>query len=154
MTTCSAGQGHDLRHQHPSIFARRPNMTGVAVGIGSLLPHVFLPAQASLSFAALLVALIAGVYFGFAVVSGSPRHQFVEFTVASLFAVAALLGLVAWPILLPLAYLAHALWDFLHHNRSRFDLVTIPAWYVPWCVIIDLIVGGGLLVIWSSGGLI
>jgi len=149
----SSGQQQHPAH-HPSILARSPRLTGLAVGIGSLSPHAFLPAQVSLSFAAVLVALIAGVYFGFAVVSGSPRQQLVEFNIASLFAVAALLGLVAWPILLPLAYLAHALWDLLHHNRSRLGLVAIPAWYVPWCVVIDLIVGFGLLAIWSRHGLI
>jgi hypothetical protein len=59
------------KHAHPaSAFARRPVLTGIAVGIGSLLPHAFLTPQASLGFAAVLIALIAGIYFGFAVVNG------------------------------------------------------------------------------------
>lgn len=142
-------------HAHPaSAFARRPVLTGIAVGIGSLLPHAFLTPQASLGFAAVLIALIAGIYFGFAVVNGSPRDQFVEFNISGLFAVAGLLGLLHWPIILPLAYFGHAAWDFAHHNKARLPLVAIPQWYVPWCVVIDVIVGAGLLAIWRLDGLI
>ena len=145
----------DQTHHHsPSVFARKPVLTGVAVGIGSLAPHFFLPAAASLGFAAVLIGLIAGVYFGFAVVNGSPRDQFVEFNVAGGFVVAGLLGLLLWPIALPLAYFGHAAWDFAHHNRSKLGLVAIPQWYVPWCVVIDVIVGAGLLAIWRVDGLI
>jgi hypothetical protein len=129
-------------------------LTGVAIGVATLVPHAFLPADASVAFAAIVIALIAGIYFGFAVVNGSPRDQFVEFNVAGLFLLAGLLGLLAWPLLLPIAYFAHALWDFAHHRRLRLPLVAIPSWYPPWCVIIDVIVGAGLLVIWRSHGLI
>jgi hypothetical protein len=145
-------QAHD--HPHASVFARRPYVTGVAVGIGSLLPHAFLSPEASLGFAAVLIALIAGIYFGFAVMNGSPRDQLVEFNVAGLFALAGLLGLLLWPVVVALAYFAHALWDLAHHNRSRLSLVAIPRWYVPWCVVIDVIVGAGLLVLWQRNGLI
>jgi len=146
---------HTHTHHHPpSLFAKSPILTGIAVGIASLLPHAFLAPQASLGFAALLIALIAGIYFGFAVMNGSPRDQMVEFNVTGIFAVVALVGLTAVPILLPLAYFGHALWDFAHHNKSRLSLVSIPQWYVPWCVVIDVIVGAGLLVIWRLDGLI
>jgi hypothetical protein len=148
----SASTSHE--HHAPSIFANHPVVTGIAIGVGSLLPHFFLPLQASLGFAAILLALIAGIYFGFAVVNGSPRDQFVEFSVTGLFAVAALLGLLLWPLLLPLAYFGHACWDLAHHNRARLALVSIPQWYVPWCVVIDVIVGAGLLFIWHGHGVI
>jgi len=136
-----------------SIFARRPVLSGIAVGVATLVPHAFLPPQGSIGYAAIVIALIAGIYFGFAVVNGSPRDQVVEFNVAGLFTVAAVIGLLVWPLVLPLAYFAHGAWDFAHHSRVRLPLVAIPAWYVPWCVVIDLIVGAGLLVIWSADGL-
>jgi hypothetical protein len=101
-----------------------------------------------------LIALIAGIYFGFAVMNGSARDQFVEFNVTGAFTVAALFGLLLWPILLPLAYFGHALWDLAHHNKSRLSLVAIPQWYVPWCVIIDVIIGAGLIAIWSAHGIL
>jgi hypothetical protein len=143
---------HDDRHA--SVFSEHPLPTGVAVGVVSLLPHFFMSPEASLGFAAILIALIAGIYFGFAVVNGSNRDQIVEFNVTGLFAVSALLGLLLWPVLLPIAYLAHACWDVAHHNRARLSLVAIPQWYVPWCVVIDVIVGAGLLVLWLGHGLI
>ncbi len=126
----SAYPGHaDPHHAHGnSLFEKRPILTAIAVGVGSLLPHLFLPPQASLGFAAVLIALIAGIYFGFAVVNGSGRDQFVEFNVTGLFAVTGLLGLLWQPVLLPLAYFGHALWDLAHHNRARLSLVAIPQW--------------------------
>jgi 4-amino-4-deoxy-L-arabinose transferase-like glycosyltransferase len=150
----TAAKLHTHTHRDSSLFARHPVITGIVVGVVTLVPHAFLSPQASLGYAAIVIALIAGIYFGFAVMNGSERDQFVEFNITGLFAVAGLLGLLLWPILLPLAYFAHALWDFAHHNRLRLPLVNIPAWYVPWCVIIDVIVGVGLLVIWRGHGLI
>lgn len=148
-------QGHDEHsHRGSSVFSRHPIATGIAVGVASLLPHAFLPVEASLGFAAVLIALIAGIYFGFAVVNGDGREQMIEFNVTGLFAVSGLLGLLYWPILLPLAYFAHAGWDLAHHNRARLSLVAIPQWYAPWCVVIDVIVGVGLLVIWRGHGIL
>jgi len=142
-------------HRHGnSPFEKRPILTGFAVGVGSLLPHAVLPPEASLAFAALLISLIAGIYFGFTVVNGSGRDQFIEFNITGLFAVVGLLGLLWLPILLPLAYFGHALWDLAHHNRARVSLVAIPQWYVPWCIVIDVIVGAGLLLIWTRDGIL
>jgi hypothetical protein len=145
---------HDHVPAQPSLFAKRPLLTGVAIGAASLLPHAFLPAAASIAFAAVLIAMIGGVYFGFAVVHGSPRDQLVEFNVSSAFATAGLLGLLYWPVVIPVAYLAHAAWDLLHHNRARLPLVAIPQWYVPWCAVIDLIIGVGLFALWGSAGVL
>ena len=137
-----------------AVFARRPLLTGAAVGVASLLPHFFLAPPASLALASTLISLIAGVYFGFAEMNGSGRDQIVEFAVASLFLVAGLLGLLGWPLLVPIAYLAHGAWDAAHHHRCRLPLVSIPRWYVPWCAIIDLIVGAGLLILWRRAGIV
>lgn len=137
-----------------SIFARRPVITGIAVGVVTLLPHFFLAPAASVGYAAIVIALIAGIYFGFAVMNGSPRDQMVEFNVAGLFSLAGVSGLLLWPAILPLAYFAHAAWDFAHHNRLSLPLVAIPQWYVPWCVVIDVIVGAGLIVIWIDHGIL
>ena len=145
---------HSHADRHVSVFSERPVLTGVVVGMVSLLPHFFLSPQASLGFAAVFIGLIAGVYFGFAVVNGSGHDQLVEFNVTGLFAVSGLLGLLLWPLLLPIAYFAHAGWDLAHHNRARLSLVEIPQWYVPWCVVIDVIIGMGLLVVWRNYGLI
>ena len=145
-----AGQSHG----HDSVLARRPLLTGVLIGIGSLAPHFFLPVDASLGYAAVLMGLIAGIYFGFAVTRGSPRDQLVEFSVNGAFAVAAIVGMLAVPLALPMAYVGHALWDLAHHNRWKLSLVSIPQWYVPWCAVIDVIVGAGLLILWNRSGIL
>jgi uncharacterized protein DUF6010 len=139
---------------HSSIFSQRPISTGVAVGLISLAPHFFLSPAMSLAFAAILLGVVAGVYFGFAVVRGSNFQQQIEFNVAFLFAIAALLGMGVSPWFLPIAYLAHGLWDFAHHNRAKLDLVAIPQWYIPWCVVIDVIIGFGLIAVWHWNGVL
>jgi hypothetical protein len=137
-----------------SIFARYPVATGIAIGVVALVPHLFLSPEMSLAFAAVLLGIVAGVYFGFAVMKGSNFQQQVEFNVASLFGIAALLGIGLNPWFLPAGYLAHGLWDFAHHNRAGLKLVSIPQWYVPWCVVIDLIIGLGLIVVWHWNGVL
>ena len=72
----------------------------------------------------------------------------------SLFVIAALLGVWISPWFIPAAFLAHGLWDYAHHNRANLRLVSIPQWYIPWCVIIDVIVGIGLIVLWHRNGLL
>ena len=139
---------------HESVFAQRPIATGIAVGAVSLAPHFFLPPDLSLAFAAILLGVVAGVYFGFAVVRGSNLQQQIEFNVAFLFVIAALLGVAVSPWFLPAAYLAHALWDFAHHNGANLKLVSIPQWYIPWCVVIDCIIGFGLIGVWFWNGVL
>ncbi|MGH8564590.1 MAG: DUF6010 family protein [Gammaproteobacteria bacterium] len=143
-----------MTESQSSTFSRMPIITAIVIGTLLLAPHLFLPREVSLAFAAVVVGIIAGVYFGFAVVNGSNQHQLIEFNVASAFGIAAILGLTVSPWFLPLSYLAHGAWDVAHHNRLRLRLVSIPQWYIPWCVVIDVIVGVGLIAIWSSKGLI
>jgi hypothetical protein len=137
-----------------SIFSRAPVATGIAVGVATLVPHLFLPPAISLALAAIVLGIVAGVYFGFAVMRGDNFQQQVEFNVALLFAVAALLGVWVSPWFIPAAFLAHGLWDFAHHNSVNSRLVAIPQWYIPWCVVIDAIVGFGLIAIWYWNGVL
>jgi 4-amino-4-deoxy-L-arabinose transferase-like glycosyltransferase len=143
-----ASDAHDHGAAQPSIFSNHPYGTGIAIGVATLAPHFFLDAQASLAFAALVVSMVAGVYFGFAVTNGTERNQMVELNIALVFAVAGLLGFLFWPVLIAGAYFAHGAWDLAHHNRARLSLVAIPQWYVPFCIVVDVIVGTGLIAIW------
>lgn len=140
--------------QNSSTFAGWRATTAVALGLFSVAPHLFLPRAASLDLAAVLLGIIAGVYFGFAVARGSLRDQLTELCVATGFGVAAVLGLILSPWSLPGAYFAHSLWDFAHHNRAALRLVAIPQWYVPWCATIDALIGVGLVTVWRSTGVL
>jgi hypothetical protein len=33
-------------------------------------------------------------------------------------------------------------------------LVAIPQWYVPWCAVIDVIIGAGLIAMWNANGIL
>jgi hypothetical protein len=137
-----------------SIFSERPIATAVAIGIATLIPHLFLSPALSLALAAIVMGMVAGVYFGFAVVRGNNFQQQIEFNVTLLFLVAALLGVWVSPWFIPAAFLAHGLWDFAHHNSVNSRLVSIPQWYIPWCVVIDVILGVGLIVLWHWNGVL
>jgi hypothetical protein len=137
-----------------SIFSERPIATAIAIGIATLIPHLFLSTALSLALAAIVMGMVAGVYFGFAVVRGNNFQQQIEFNVTLLFLVAALLGVWVSPWFIPAAFLAHGLWDFAHHNNVNSRLVSIPQWYIPWCVVIDVILGVGLIVLWHWNGVL
>lgn len=102
-----------------SLFSEHLYATGIALGLFALVPHSFLSPEMSLAFAAILLGIVAGVYFGFAVMKGSNFQQQVEFNVTGLFGTAALLGIGVSPWFIPAAYLAHAVWDAAHHNRAK-----------------------------------
>lgn len=137
-----------------SVFAGAPTITAVVLSTFSVVPHLFLSRETSLGFAAVLLGVIAGVYFGFAVVSGSFREQLIELSLASGFGLAALLGLTFNPWLLPTAYLGHSFWDLAHHNKAKLQLVAVPEWYVPWCAMIDLLTAVGLVTVWRITGVL
>ncbi|MEP0390610.1 hypothetical protein, partial [Erythrobacter sp.] len=109
--------------------------------------HLLLPTNASEVLAAALLCMIAGVYFGFATLDGRWSAIFLEGGVACLFVGFATWALLTNPWLLPFGYLAHAIWDLLHH--SPLFKVTIPTWYIPACVVVDVAVGLGLWAVWS-----
>jgi len=143
-----------LADQGQSIFSQYTFGTAIGIALLSLAPHAFLLPQPSLQFASILVSVIAGVYFGFAVSGGTTAQQLTELFVAMMFGLAAFLGVLWSAWFLPLSYLTHAVWDLAHHNRFRLKLVAIPQWYVPWCATIDIIVGLGLIAVWRHSGVL
>jgi hypothetical protein len=96
-----------------SIFAARPIATGIVVGIATLLPHPLLPPDLSLSLGAIMMGMVAGVYFGFAVMRGNNFQQQVEFNVSLLFVIAALLGVWVSPWFIPAAFFARTVYGIL-----------------------------------------
>jgi len=125
---------------------KRPLILGSAV-IGLTLPvHFLVPEAVSVQIAAITLAIIAGAYIGFAAADGALKALIFELSGAALFGLAALAGLLWTPLAIPLGIMAHGAWDFAHHN-NRFG-ARIPQWYIPFCVWIDLAVGGALLALY------
>lgn len=123
---------------------------GSGVGVLLLPAHVFLSEEPSIAFAAITLAVISGVYIGFGARNAQPGIMILEFGVAIAFAIAALLGWLFLPVLIPAALILHALWDWLHAH-PRFHGVA-PTWYPPFCAVVDIVAGGGMLLIWLLRG--
>jgi len=113
----------------------------VTIGLAVLtcLIGYILPLYKAQDLYGILLAMIAGVYIGFAVNDGRRHKLILETAVALGFCALVLLGMWMWPILIALGYFLHALWDLLHHP---FKLgARVRDWYPPACVIYDVIVG-------------
>lgn len=118
----------------------------IVLAIATCLVGFLLPEYKSLDFFALLLALIAGVYVGFALRDGRTLVIVVETLVALLFVVLALVGLWKDPLWLVVGYFGHGLWDLLNHFGKA--TTTVPRWYPPACVVYDWVVGAFILFMW------
>ena len=123
------------------------------VGLGVVLLSVAAPIhlladnETSITIAAMTLALIGGAYIGFAVADGRRNVFWSELAVATLFGAAAALGILWHWAALPIGLTLHAGWDLMHHNSRR--LARIPKWYVPFCVVYDLLAAGFLILLYG-----
>jgi hypothetical protein len=90
---------------------------------------------------ALLLALIAAVYIGFAVADGRPRVIAVESTIAAAFVLLAAAGVTGSAWLLVLGYTGHGLKDFW---QERSHYVANTRWWPPFCAAVDWLVAAVL----------
>ncbi|MEL6789742.1 MAG: hypothetical protein AAGL18_06025 [Pseudomonadota bacterium] len=126
-----------------------PVPVGLVVGALLIPAHLILPPTLSYTLAAVTLVAIALIYVGFALRDGRRGALIIEIIGASVFCAAALLGLYGFPYVIPIAIMAHAGWDILHHN---FPVgARVPSWYIPFCAIVDVVAGGGLLILYAYG---
>lgn len=116
-----------------------------ALALASLPIHYAMPPALSVQFASLMVALIAGVYAGFALNDGRLRIIILECGVALLFFFAAALALWFSKWIIPALFALHGLWDIAHHRHISTKL---PSWYPSLCAVFDWIIALGLSAIW------
>lgn len=129
---------------HPGV-SHRAGKVGALLAVASLPVHFVMPIRASEHLAAITLALIAGIYVGFALQDGRLRIVATEVGIALAFAGCALLGLWITPWAVPAAVALHGVWDLAHH---RHVTTAIPRWYVPFCAIYDVVFALGLAVAW------
>jgi hypothetical protein len=137
-----------------NFFTGPPATIGAILGIATIPLHLYLSQEHSEQFAAVLLAGCGAIYIGFGLQKGNQSQIATEISVAVGFISAALGGLWVSAWLVPFGWAAHGIWDYAHHEGSRlaskfWKLVAIPAWYPPLCAVVDWVVAGSLVVIWS-----
>jgi hypothetical protein len=119
------------------------NRAAVMFGLAGLVPTVALLAILDERIAgevtAATVAMVYGVYAGFAIKSGQLKDLAFEggFILVGLTTV--VLGLEHGPHWLAVGLVLHGVWDLLHHPaRKVAGTDGVPAWYVPFCAVYDI----------------
>lgn len=126
-------------------FQFRPLAVGVGLAVLTVVVSELLSPQRAADLHAMILVFIAAPYAGFASIHGGARTIVTEVAGIALFCTLAVLGLWIWPGFWMLGYAGHAVWDTLHHPESEFG-ATITGWYVPFCVVYDVLVAGYLAV--------
>lgn len=121
-------------------------LVGSVAAIATIIVAILIPKSMASEFLSIVLTGIAFVYFGFVLIDGRKREMLIEFGNIGLTIALALLGLWVAPYWLAAGYLAHGLWDALHHPRGI--QTKIPSWYVPLCLIYDWIVAGFIIMWW------
>ena len=97
---------------------------------------------------ALSLALIAGIYIGFAVADGRPRVIAVETVVAAVFVVVGAAGVSGPAWLLVAGFVGHGVKDLWQH-RTQF--VANTRWWPPFCLVVDWVAAAILVVLITVG---
>jgi hypothetical protein len=136
-------------------FLMRP-----AVAIGATLALASAPLQLYLSktrseeFAAVFLAAAAALYIGFGLQKGNQSQMGVEILAGAGFFAAALAGLWVSAWIVPVALVAHGIWDYAHRQDSKLTFkswrfVAVPAYWPALCAAADWLIAAYLAVIWS-----
>lgn len=112
----------------------------VAIATALLLPNAD---DARLSLGTLLAG-IGFVYLGFAVSDGRKSAIVVQAISALVFLWVAQIGIREGSnLLLALGFVAHGIWDALHHEHHGWTRVR--TYYPPFCAVADFVIGGAIL---------
>lgn len=130
------------------VLTRHPLPLAGLLALATLPAHALLPETWSIALAATVLAAIAGVYAGFALLDGRSAALRREGAVALGFVLYATVTAELAPMWLPLGYVAHGLWDAVHHRHDC--ALTMPRGYVPLCAVYDVLAGIGLWLIWLT----
>jgi hypothetical protein len=123
-----------------------PAVLGVCLAALTITVGELLPPTLAADLHAMILVFITAVYVGFASVDGDGRALLVEIGGVALFCSLAVSGLWVWSPLWIVGYVGHAVWDTLHHPNGAFG-ADIVGWYLPLCVVYDLLIAGYLAVV-------
>ena len=118
----------------PRTALRAPLVWGLLLGgVSAASPLAFWWLNTATVYA-IVLALIASVYIGFAVADGRRTVFAVESSVATVFVVVAAAGVTGSPWLLVAGFLGHGLKDLWQH---RTHYVANTRWWPPFCLVVD-----------------
>jgi hypothetical protein len=132
----------------PRLWTRAPIGWGLVVGAVQAASPLALRWLPPATVQALLLALIAAVYIGFAVADGRPRVIVVECVVAGAFVLLAATTVTATAWLLVIGYIGHGLKDAW---QERTHYVANTRWWPPFCATIDWLVAATLAIAITAG---
>jgi hypothetical protein len=123
-------------------------LSGIGVGIvQAATPLVFWWLDSAIVYA-LGLAMIAGIYVGFAVADGRVKVIAVESSVAFTFVVVGAAAITGTPWLLVAGFVGHGLKDLWQH-RTHF--VANTRWWPPFCMAVDWVVAAVIVVEIAAG---
>jgi hypothetical protein len=127
---------------------RTPVLWGIVFGVlQATTPLVFWWLDDATVYA-LGLAMIAGIYVGFAVADGRPKVIAVESTVTFGFVVVAAAAVIGSPWILVAGFIGHGLKDLWQH-RTQF--VSTTRWWPPFCLAVDWVVAAVIVVEIAAG---
>lgn len=127
---------------------RKPVLWGLAVGAVQAASPLAFRWLDQATIQSVLLALIAGVYIGFAVADGRPEVLAVESGVTFAFVLLAFAAVTGSPWLLVAGYAGHGLKDLWQH---RTQYVSGTRWWPPFCAAVDFLVAAVLAVEIAAG---
>jgi hypothetical protein len=136
-------------------FARSPAAAiGALLAVATIPLHLLFSKMQSEQFAAVLLAVTGAIYVGFGLQKGSLSQILAEVAAAIGFFIGSLAALWVSAWVVPFAFIAHGIWDYAHHEGSKFALqswkfTVVPRWYPPFCALYDWLAAASLAVMWS-----
>jgi hypothetical protein len=120
---------------------------GLALGLlGVAVAAILTEEQSRLAFAVLLAG-IGFVYIGFATADGRPTAIAVQAASAAAFLWIAYAAVqLDSDVLLGAGFLAHGVWDAIHHEGH--GPTRVRTWYPPFCAVADVVIGIPLIFGW------
>ena len=131
------------------MFRPRPMIVGMLLAVASALVLALLTKAQGREVLAVVLAALGGIYTGLGLAGESGGKFAVQAGVSVLFVAFAIAGLWFSPVLLAVGFFAHAAWDTVHHPRALN--IRVPGWYIPTCLVYDILLGAFVLARWSTG---
>jgi thiol:disulfide interchange protein len=123
-----------------------PLFAAVVLALPTIGVDLVLPDQQARALLTVLLAAIAGIYVGFALMDGRARILVLEASIALAFVLLATLGAQESLLLLALGYIGHGVWDLAHH--PNYVPTRLVPWYPPFCALYDWLIAAFILVRW------